>query len=268
MADFDVTINELLQALQQRPDGRLTSQPSSSLVSIYGLINLLEKCAITLPAYQGFLSSVRNTFVAAETTKRGLILRALRLCLQSSSYVKALIVEEFHWLIVESLEKDSEFTMERIQALKLMDKVRKVDPDNFPVAFGRSIISIANSKEDTFRKICIESLRELALANPALVASLYGFCTLVDAVLEPITQELADNITLTILYLLNDPNTRYYIILLACLQLYDDRCCVFIGESWSRAWTSKCCWRPSPTWTATRTISSPSGKLPSVHFCC
>eukprot|EP01031_Cornospumella_fuschlensis_P035570 gene35570-43134_t len=187
MADFDFVINEILTALQQRPDGRLTSQPSSSL---------------------GFLSSVRSTFVAAESTKRGLVLRAIRICIQSSAFVKALIMEEFHWLIVESLEKDSEFSMERIQALKLMDKVRKVDPDNFPVAFGRSIISIANSKEDTFRKICVESLRELALANPALVASLYGFSTLVDAILEPITQELADNITLSILYLLNDPNTR------------------------------------------------------------
>ncbi|RYG68985.1 hypothetical protein EON64_03885 [archaeon] len=209
MADFDVTVNEILNVLQQRSDGRLTSQPSSSLVSIYGLINSLEKCTVTLTVYQGFLSSVRSTFVAAESTKRGLILRAIRLCLQNAAFIKVLMVEEFHWLIVESLEKDSEYTMERIQALKLMDKVRKVDPDNFPVAFGRSIISIANSKEDSFRKICVESLRELALANPALVASLYGFCTLVDAVLDPITQELADNITLTILYLLNDPNTRY-----------------------------------------------------------
>ncbi len=111
-------------------------------------------------------------------------------------------------MVVESLEKEAEYTVERVQALKLMDKVRKVDPDHYPVAFGRSLIAIANSKDDSFRKICIESLQELAVVNPSLVASLHGFSTLMDVVMDPITQDLADNITITILFLLNDPVTR------------------------------------------------------------
>lgn len=176
--------------------------------ALHGLVSSLEKCTMQLPVLQHLLTTIRNLYVAADTTRRALMLRAIRFCMNSATCVKLLTADELHWLVVESLERDSEYAVERIQALKLVDKVRKVDADHFPVAFGRSLIAIANSKDDTFRKICMESLRELAVANAPLVASLHGFATLMDAVLEPITAELADNITMTVLFLLNDPNTR------------------------------------------------------------
>ena len=57
-----------------------------------------------------------------------------------------------------------------MQALKLIEKTRLVAPRIFPIAFARSLVAIANHKEDTFRKISIEALRSLSMVNPALVA--------------------------------------------------------------------------------------------------
>ena len=98
--------------------------------------------------------------------------------------------------------------MERMQALKLIEKTRLIAPRTFPIAFARSLVAIANHKEDTFRKISIEALRSLSMVNPALVASVDGFIPLLDAIIEPINPPMADSILLTILYLLNDPHTR------------------------------------------------------------
>lgn len=51
-------------------------------------------------------------------------------------------------------------------------------------------------------------LRELALANPRLVAAVNGFVCLVEAVVDPISLELAESILLSLLYLLNNAHTR------------------------------------------------------------
>jgi rapamycin-insensitive companion of mTOR len=95
-----------------------------------------------------------------------------------------------------------------MQALKIIEKVQEISAETFPVAFARSLVAVANYKEDAFRKICIEALRDLALKNPELVAAVEGFAPMMDAVMEPITQSMADSILLTIIYLLNDPATR------------------------------------------------------------
>ncbi len=98
--------------------------------------------------------------------------------------------------------------MERMQAFKLMEKVRIIAPHIYPLAFGRSLVAVTNFKEDNFRKLCLEALRELSLANPKVVAAVNGYSSLLEGVLEPITQEMADSILLTVLYLLNDPQIR------------------------------------------------------------
>ena len=110
--------------------------------------------------------------------------------------------------IITSFERDGDYTVERIQALKLMGKVLSISPALFPISFARSLVAVANSKEDSFRKVCIETIRELSLANPKLVATVNGYSCMLEVVIDPITQELSDSILLTILYLLNDPNIR------------------------------------------------------------
>src|SRR4051812_27367724 len=113
MNDFESTVNDILSHFQRKSD-RAENAPGS-IATLHALIGSLEKCTMHLPGLQNFMSSVRNLFVAADTTKRALMLRAVRLCMHSASCVKMLISDELHWLVVESLERDSEYTVERIQ---------------------------------------------------------------------------------------------------------------------------------------------------------
>ena len=74
---------------------------------------------------------------------------------QSECFLRELIVEEFHWLVVTSFERDTEYLLERTQAFKLMTKVLPVAGTSYPICFARSMVAVANFKEDSFRKVYI-----------------------------------------------------------------------------------------------------------------
>ena len=177
--------------------------------TIFTLTKSLEANTHTLDEFRTFITETYDILIKGDSSKRSSVLRAVRYCLTSKETVTAMIELELHWAIVASLEKDGDCAVERMQALKIMEKVQHIANDIYPLAFARSLVAVANYKEDNFRKICIDSLRDLALTNPGLVAAVDGFAPLMDAVLEPITQPMADSILLTIIYLLNDPVTRY-----------------------------------------------------------
>ena len=176
--------------------------------TIFTLTKALEKSIPTAIQFSTFITENHDILIKGDSSKRCSILRAMRYSLETRDNVKILIDLQMHWSVVTSLEKDGDCAVERMQALKLMEKVQSVAPDLYPIAFARSLVAVANYKEDSFRKICVDTLRELALSNPVLVTVVDGFGPLMDAVLEPITQPLADSILLTIIYLLNDPATR------------------------------------------------------------
>lgn len=176
--------------------------------TIFTLTKSLETSNHNLEEFTTFITETYDILIKGDSSKRSSILRAVRYCLTSKDAVKVMIEQQLHWAIVASLEKDGDCAVERMQALKVMEKVQQVASDIYPLAFARSLVAVANYKEDNFRKICIDSLRDLALSNPGLVAAVDGFAPLMDAVLEPITQPMADSILLTIIYLLNDPITR------------------------------------------------------------
>jgi rapamycin-insensitive companion of mTOR len=92
--------------------------------------------------------------------------------------------------------------------------------DIFPVAFARSLVAISNHKDDNLRRVCIETLRELSVENPRVVAMVNGLTTLLDVVLEPASQDMAEPILMSLLYLLNDPKSRYVDVFYHYLFLY------------------------------------------------
>ena len=95
-----------------------------------------------------------------------------------------------------------------MQAFKLMKRILVLSPQLFPVSFARSLVAVVNFKDDSFRKYCLEFLKELALLNVNLVAQVNGFSCLLNAVIDPADKDMATSILLTILYLLNNPEIR------------------------------------------------------------
>lgn len=216
----DTILNEILGKLKSSltpiNSGGISSQAAVS--SIFSLTNTLEKNPVSVENFHVFLEEVHDLLVNLDAAKKSALFRTIRFCIVSPVHVKSFVTNDVSWIVIISLEQDNESNiMERTQALKLMERVRKIAPELFPTSFGRSLVAIANSKEDSFRKVCIDSLRELALLNPSLVATVHGFPSLLDAVVDPINQESAEHILYTLVYLLNDPLTRK--ILAPCVDL-------------------------------------------------
>jgi hypothetical protein len=119
--------------------------------------------------------------------------------------------------VIVSLEKDSELSWERMQALKLIKKFLDISPDTLPIGFARSLVAIASEKGDNFRRVSLETLRQIGSCNAQVACDSGAFRVLFDAVLDPSTSHLAECILMTVLHLLNSPNTRWVCILLLWL---------------------------------------------------
>jgi rapamycin-insensitive companion of mTOR len=87
----------------------------------------------------------------------------------------------------------------------------EVDCARIPRIITRAIVAISGSKEDTFRRVCLDTLREMAVLNIAAVAQCNGIKTLFDAVLDPACEDVAESLVLTLMFLLNDAPKRRYV---------------------------------------------------------
>ena len=167
------------------------------------------------------LREVHNTLITCDSALRAILIRLVRMSIKNSDYCLILVKEEFHWLIIASLEREHEFVQERMQALKCIRRYLELSPSGFPVAFARSLVAVANNKDDNIRRVCLETLRELTIINSEIVLKVNGMSSLLEAVIEPNTQDMAESILLSILFLLNDPSTRCLVFLCHLLEFAD-----------------------------------------------
>jgi hypothetical protein len=244
--------------------------------TIFTLTKSLEAAPPSVEEFTQFINNTHDTMIKGDSSKRCSILRAVRYCLVTKEAVRVMLDNDVHYLVVASLEKDGDNAVERMQALKIMEKVHEISPELFPVAFARSLVAVANYKDDAFRKICIEALRGLALKNPSMVAAVDGFTPMMDAVVEPITQPLADAIVLTIIYLLNDPTTRSVVahgvdlrlLVSRHLKLSTTPSIIVALKICSIVSTMPCSWLRSRTWTPLRATCRASGRPARARWCC
>lgn len=140
------------------------------------------------------------------------MLRVIRLSIQNDEHCQAIQEEELHWVIILSLERDTDqMVLERMQALKLMKRIMTISPAKFPICFARSLVAISNFKDDSIRRVCLETLRELCVINPEIVALVNGFTCLLEAVLDPSLQDMVEPIVMSLLYLMGNQHTRKYV---------------------------------------------------------
>jgi rapamycin-insensitive companion of mTOR len=137
--------------------------------------------------FTAFLKEAHDWFTKFDSPMRAMILRIMRLCSSSRAHCIAIIDEEMHWITTVCLEREQECLVERMQALKLIKKFIQHVGDAFPLAFARSLVAIANYKDDNIRRVCLETLRELSIENPRIVCTVNGLPTLIEAILEPST---------------------------------------------------------------------------------
>jgi rapamycin-insensitive companion of mTOR len=91
-----------------------------------------------------------------------------------------------------------------MQALKIMKKILDLAPRLFPIGFARSLVA-------NFRRVALETLRELGIKNAEIAYEADAFRVLFDAVIDPSTSELSETILLSMLHLLNSAETRKFV---------------------------------------------------------
>lgn len=66
-------------------------------------------------------------------------------------------------MLLRSLEREPRYTYERMQALKFIRHVMEVDASQMPRFVVQSLVAVAQHADDDFRKVCLETIRELGL---------------------------------------------------------------------------------------------------------
>ncbi|CAM9692595.1 unnamed protein product, partial [Phaeothamnion confervicola] len=176
----------------------------------------------TPPAGEGLplsrlIGGFREGMMRGESSMRAAVLRAVRRVLllylvAGEASVEVLYQQRFDLLVVRSLERDQRELWERMQALKLVRRIMEIQPALLSAPLVRSVVAVSAHKEDNFRRVCLDTLRELSLGAPAAVARANGFKTLLAAVLDPSAgPDLLEPLVAAVVEVCDAPHGRRYV---------------------------------------------------------
>ena len=155
--------------------------------------------------------ALRLLCVDKDPNCRAQTLRTLRYVLQSTVSVQLFYHFSLDLFLIRALERESKYLWERLQAFKLYKKLFALAPHNLSRALVQSILAIAEQPKDDFRRVSLDALRELMLTVPRLVCSCNGLRVLIDSILDPACSDIAASLTLTLVFLLDQPSTRQHL---------------------------------------------------------
>ncbi|KYR02655.1 cytosolic regulator of adenylyl cyclase [Tieghemostelium lacteum] len=158
-----------------------------------------------------FIKSVRIFLATPPKTMRTSALRVLKFYTCDSKFIKELINLNVHYFITRSMERDKHSEAERIQALKLIRTIMELDCSLMPHSIVKALVAISENQEDTFCRVCLETLCEISIRNPQVSSHCGGIRTLFDSVLDPFYQGIQESLIISILYILNEEKYRIYV---------------------------------------------------------
>ncbi|RYP49187.1 hypothetical protein DL768_005065 [Monosporascus sp. mg162] len=138
--------------------------------------------------------------------------RMLRYAISDVASLKKIRSLNTDYSVVVSLAKDRKADVEREQALKFVRAFLDVKGGVREVsrALVRTIAAIAEQAEDRLRPICIETLAEILVRDPALIAATGGIAPVSDALTEG-TYKSPESLSSAFLFLLDTPHRRRFL---------------------------------------------------------
>ena len=155
--------------------------------------------------------ALRLLSVDKDPMLRAQSLRTLRYLLSSPASVSVFYHLNLDLFLIRSLEREQKYLWERLQAFKLYKRLLALQPHRLSRALVQSILSIAEQPKDDFRRVSLDAVREMMLLIPELVCSCNGIRVLLDSILDPACSDIAAKLTLTLLFLLDQPATRQFL---------------------------------------------------------
>ncbi|KAI0166292.1 Rapamycin-insensitive companion of mTOR, N-term-domain-containing protein [Xylariaceae sp. FL1272] len=138
--------------------------------------------------------------------------RMLRYAISDLASLKKIRSLNTDYMVVVSLAKDRKADVEREQALKFVRAFLDVKDGAREIsrALVRTIAAVAGHIEDRLRPICVETLAEILLRDPALLIASGGLPPISEALAEG-TYKSPESLSSAFLYLLDSPQTRRYL---------------------------------------------------------
>ncbi|KAI0022018.1 Rapamycin-insensitive companion of mTOR, N-term-domain-containing protein [Xylariomycetidae sp. FL0641] len=138
--------------------------------------------------------------------------RMLRYAISDLASLRRIRSLNTDFMVVVSLAKDRKADVEREQALKFVRAFLDVKDGVSQVsrALVRTISAVAENAEDRLRPICIETLAEILVRDPALLIASGGLVPL-STVLAEGTYKSPESLSAAFLFLLDSPQTRKYL---------------------------------------------------------
>ncbi|CAM9959226.1 unnamed protein product [Ectocarpus sp. 6 AP-2014] len=167
------------------------------------------------------IRSFRGGMLRVDSNLRAAMFRSLRYLVRTSEDAELLRRQRFGLFIALALAREQYELWERMQALKLVKQIMAVDSSRLPREVVRTVVAVSGHKEDNFRRanvldlsglqVCLETLQELAVADPRVVAHANGFRVLLAAAIDPANQDLTEPLVTTLTSIIEDPATRRYV---------------------------------------------------------
>ncbi|TPX33890.1 hypothetical protein SmJEL517_g03313 [Synchytrium microbalum] len=181
--------------------------------SIAKLIKNVHQGAISTPVpVIAILKSLRIALVDTSKDVRSHVFRVLRHISLDSDMVQSMLDIHLDLFIVRTLTRDQRYDAEREQALKLIRGW--IDAPGgaaiLPQSLVRMMVALAEQTDEKFRTVCAETLSELAIRNPELLALSGGFKVLIQVLLEG-PPELTMALTSAVIHILDSQVTRKYL---------------------------------------------------------
>eukprot|EP00117_Sycon_ciliatum_P017487 scpid39465/ scgid3393/ Rapamycin-insensitive companion of mTOR; AVO3 homolog; Protein pianissimo len=156
------------------------------------------------------LTSLRHLLVSPNIAVRSGTLRALRYFMVSEPLLVIVYRHNLDMVIARSFEREGNQTheTERLQAIKLMRVMLLLQPESFPMTFCRALSASGESQNDTFSRVSLAILCELATLNPPMINMCGAVRTIMSAIVSTQISSINEFLTLSLVQLLNTPSTR------------------------------------------------------------
>ncbi|TPX50488.1 hypothetical protein SeLEV6574_g00869 [Synchytrium endobioticum] len=158
------------------------------------------------------LKSLRIALIDPSKDARCHVFRVLRHIALDADMVQAMVDLHMDVLILRTLTRDQRYDAEREQALKLIRTWIDVPAGAaiIPQSLVRMLVALAEQSDEKFRGISAETLCELAVRNPELVALSGGLKVILQVLLEG-PSELSDALLTVLVHILDAQVTRKYL---------------------------------------------------------
>ena len=135
-------------------------------------------------------------------------LKGLHVLCDDRAVIAYMFKHKYDIFIIRSFEGTASSSEEKTLALKLILKIIEVSPDLVSRDIANSLSAVASYRKDECRLQALSVLRLLASRNPLVASQTFGLITLSDAVLDQECKAFKASIILTLLQLLDSPDTR------------------------------------------------------------